>query len=120
MELSLQKLTRIDEKSSFKGNYYGLVDIELYGKFEGSLRVKTLYIKKSGVFSGYLTAENIEVQGKLNANIQTENLHLKSTGIVDGEVFYRNIVIESGGLLKSNMVQNISRMKVLKQLQKNI
>ena len=120
MELSLQNLIRIDEKSSFKGNYSGLVDLELYGMFEGSLRVKTLYIKKSGVFSGYLTAENVEIEGKLNANIQTENLHLKSTGIVDGEIFYRNIVIESGGLLKSNMVQNISQMKVLKQLKKII
>ncbi|MDC0227132.1 polymer-forming cytoskeletal protein [Alphaproteobacteria bacterium] len=112
----MQNLTRIDEKSSFRGNYSGLVDLELYGKFEGSLMVKTLYVKKSGVFIGYLTAENVEVEGKLNANIQTENLHLKSEGIVDGEVFYRSIVIESGGLLKSNMVQNISKMKVLKQL----
>ena len=120
MELSLQNLTRIDGKSSFKGNYSGLVDLELYGKFEGSLSVKTLYIKKSGVFIGYLTAENVEVEGKLNANIQTENLHLKSSGIVDGEVFYRNIVIDCGGLLKSNMVQNIAIMKVLKQLQKNL
>ena len=120
MELSLQNLTRIDEKSSFIGNHSGLLDLELYGKFEGSLRVKNLYIKKSDVFSGYLTAQNIEVEGKLSANIQTENLHLKSTGIVDGEVFYRNIVIESGGLLKSNMAQNISKMKVLKQLQKNL
>ena len=120
MELSLQNIIRIDKKSSFAGNYSGLVDLELYGNFEGCLRVKTIYIKKSGVFTGFLTADNIEVEGKLNANIQTENLHLKSTGIVDGEVFYRNIVIESGGLLKSNMVQNISKMKILKQLQKNL
>ena len=120
MELSLQNFTRIDEKSSFIGNYSGFSDLELYGKFQGCLRVKTLYIKKSGVFIGLLTADNIEVEGKLNADIQTENLYLKSTGIVDGEVFYRNIVIESGGLLKSNMVQNISKMKVLKQLKKII
>ena len=120
MELFLQNIIRIDEKSSFVGNYSGLVDLELYGKFEGFLRVKTLYIKKSGIFTGFLTADNIEVEGKLNADIQTGNLHLKSTGIIDGEVFYRNIVIESGGVLKSNMVQNISKMKVLKQLKKNL
>ena len=120
MELILQNLTRIDEKSSFIGNYSGLVDLELYGKFEGCLRVNTLYIKKSGVFTGYLTADNIEVEGKLNADIQTENLKLKSTGIVEGEVFYRNIVIESGGLLKSSMVQNISKMNVFKQLEKKL
>lgn len=120
MESSLQNIIRIDKKSSFIGNYSGLVDFELYGSFEGYLRVKNLYIKKSGIFSGYLAAENVEVEGKLNADIQTENIYLKSTGIVDEEIFYRNIVIELGGLLKSNMVQNISKMKVLKQLQKNL
>ena len=120
MELSLKNLTRIDEKSSFIGNFFGLIDLELFGKFEGCLRVKNLYVKKSGVFTGYLTADNIEVEGKLNADIQTENLKLKSTGIVEGEVFYRNIVIESGGLLKSSMVQNISKMKVLKQSKKKL
>ena len=46
--------------------------------------------------------------------------YLKSTGIVDGDVVYRNIIIESGGLLKSNMVQNISKINVLKQLEKNL
>jgi len=51
LELSLQNLIRIDEKPSFLGNYSGLVDLELYGKFEDSLRVKTLFFKKSGVFS---------------------------------------------------------------------
>ena len=97
-----------------------MVDLELFGSFEGCLRVKTLYIKKSGIFNGYLTADNVEIEGKLNADIQTENLHLKSTGIVDGDVVYRNIIIESGGLLKSNMVQNISKINVLKQLEKNL
>jgi len=72
------------------------------------------------MFIGYLTAENIEVEGKLIADIETENLHLKSTGIVDGDVVYRNIVIDSGGLLKSKMVQNISKMKALKQLKRKL
>jgi cytoskeletal protein CcmA (bactofilin family) len=36
---------------------------------------------------------------------------LKSTGVVDGDVMYRNIVIDSGGLLKSQMVQNMSKLE---------
>jgi hypothetical protein len=41
--------------------------------------------------------------------------------MIDGDVLYRNIIIESGGeVLKSNMVQNISKIKVLKQLQKKL
>ena len=51
------------------------------------------------------------VEGEINADIQAENLHLKSTGVVDGDVMYRNIIIDSGGLLKSQMVQNMSKLE---------
>ena len=54
----------------------------------------------------------------MNADIQAENLHLKSTGVVDGNVMYRNIIIDSDGMLKSKMVQNISKMKNLIKLSK--
>ena len=112
----LKKSIRITEDSSFEGVYSGFGDIELYGSFEGSLYVKNLYVKKSGMFIGYVSAENIIVEGKINADIQAENLHLKSTGVIDGDVVYRNIVIDSGGMLKSKMVQNISKMKNLIKL----
>ena len=114
----MKQSIRITEDSFFKGEYSGSGDLELCGSFEGSLYVKNLYIKKSGIFIGYVSAENIIVEGEMNADIQTENLHLKSTGVVDGDVMYRNIVIDSGGMLKSHMVQNISRMKNLIKLSK--
>ena len=109
---------KITEASFFKGEYTGSGDLELFGSFEGSLYVKNLYIKKSGIFIGYVSAENIIVEGEMNADIQAENLHLKSTGVVDGDVMYRNIIIDSGGMLKSKMVQNISKMKNLIKLSK--
>ena len=59
------------------------------------------------------------VEGEINADIQTENFHLKSSGIVDGEITYRNIIIDSGGLLKSSMVQNISSLNNLIKLHKS-
>jgi cytoskeletal protein CcmA (bactofilin family) len=71
------------------------------------------------MFIGYVSAENIIVEGEINADIQTENLYLKSTGIVDGDVMYRDIVIDSGGMLKSQMVQNISKMNNLIKLKNN-
>ena len=114
----MKQSIRITEDSFFKGQYSGSGDLELYGNFQGSLYVKNLYVKKSGVFTGYLSATNIIVEGEINADIQTENLHLKSTGVVDGDVMYRNIVIDSGGMLKSQMVQNISKMKNLITLTK--
>ena len=113
---TLKRSIRITDVSFFKGQYSGSGDLELYGGFEGSLYIKNLYIKKSGMFIGNVSAENIIVEGEMNADIQTENLHLKSTGVVDGDVMYRNIVIDSGGMLKSQMVQNISKMKNLIKL----
>ena len=115
----LKHSIRITKDSFFKGAYSGSGDLELYGSFEGSLYVKNLFVKKSGIFIGYISAKNIIVEGEMNADIQTENLHLKSSGVVDGDVVYRNIVIDSGGMLKSQMVQNISKLNNLIKLNKN-
>jgi len=116
----LNKLIRIAKNSSFKGSYSGLEDMELLGDFKGSLKVKNLFIKKTGVFNGAVSAENIFVEGEMNADIETESLYLKATGIVDGDVFYRNIIIDSGGILKSQMVQNMSKMENLVKLNKKL
>ena len=111
MESNLKNLIRITQDSFFKGSYTGLGDLELYGSFEGTLKVKNLHVKKSGVFIGFVTADSIVVEGDINADIQTENLHLKSSGTINGEIVYRNIIIDSGGILKSSMVQNVSSRK---------
>ena len=114
----MKQAIKIKEDSFFKGTYSGSGDLELHGSFEGSLNVTNLHIKKSGILVGFVSAQNIVVEGEINADIQTENLHLKSTGIVDGEVMYRNIIIDSGGMLKSHMVQNVSNMNNLIKLNK--
>ena len=62
----------------------------------------------------------IRDRGVINADIETETLHLKATGIIDGDVFYRNIIIDSGGILKSQMVQNMSKMNNLVELNKKL
>ena len=119
MESNLNNLIRITQDSHFKGSYSGLGDLELNGSFEGTLKVKNLHVKKSGVFVGFVTADNIVVEGDINADIQTENLHLKSSGTINGEIAYRNIIIDSGGILKSSMVQNVSSRKKFIKSQKS-
>ena len=116
----LNKLIKISKNSIFKGSYSGSDDIELLGRFDGTLFVKNLFIKKTGVFNGAVSAEKIFVEGVINADIETETLHLKATGIIDGDVFYRNIIIDSGGILKSQMVQNMSKMNNLVELNKKL
>lgn len=107
----MKQSIKIKEDSFFKGTYSGSGDMELYGSFEGVLNVKNLHIKKSGILMGHVSAKSVVVEGEMNADIHVENLHLKSTGVVDGDVMYRNIVIDSGGLLKSQMVQNMSKLE---------
>ena len=119
MESNLNNLIRITQDSHFKGSYTGLGDLQLNGSFEGTLKVKNLYVKKSGFFVGFVTADNIVVEGDINADIQTENLHLKSSGTINGEIAYRNIIIDSGGILKSSMVQNVSSINKFIKSQKS-
>jgi cytoskeletal protein CcmA (bactofilin family) len=119
LESNLNNLIRITQDSFFKGSYTGLGDLELIGSFEGTLKVKNLHIKKSGVFVGFVTADSIVVEGDINADIQTENLHLKSSGTINGEIAYRNIIIDSGGILKSSMVQNVSSINKFIKSQKS-
>ena len=118
---TLNKLIKISKNSSFKGSYSGSDDIELLGKFDGTLLLKkNLLIKKTGILFGAVSAENIFVEGIINADIETETLHLKATGNIDGDVYYRNIIIGSGGILKSQMVQNMSKLNNLVELNKKI
>ena len=104
----MQNIIKIKENSFFKGVYSGSGDLELHGIFEGVLKINILYVKKTGKFLGKLSAEKIIVEGEVSADIQTETLHLKQTGVIDGDLIYRNLVIESGGLLNSNRVHNMS------------
>lgn len=105
----MNNLIKIKENSSFKGVYSGLGNIEICGIFEGVLITNTVYIKKTGMFIGKLAAEKVIVEGEINADIEVETLHLKKTGLVDGDLIYRDLIIESGGLLNSNRVHNMSK-----------
>ena len=104
----MENIIKIKEHSSFRGAYSGSGDLELYGSFEGVLKINTLYVKKTGIFFGKLAAKNIIIEGEVIADIEAETLHLKPTGLVDGDLIYHNLIIESGGLLNSKRVHNMS------------
>ena len=42
----MENIIKIKEHSSFRGAYSGSGDLELYGSFEGVLKINTLYVKK--------------------------------------------------------------------------
>ena len=80
--------------------------------------LKKIEIEFGTVFQSRLL-QNADKYLKTNF-LKIENLHLKATGIIDGDVFYRNIIIESGGILKSQMVQNMSKINNLFELNKKL
>ena len=46
----MENIIKIKGHSSFRGAYSGSGDLELYGSFEGVLKINTLYVKKTGNF----------------------------------------------------------------------
>ena len=115
----LTNLIKIKEADFFKGVYSGSGALELHGNFEGVLIINSIHVKKTGVFTGKLSAQTIIVEGEVCADIETETLHLKKSGVIDGDLVYRNLVIESGGLLKSTRVYNMSKNNDLININSN-
>lgn len=115
----METVIKIKEHSSFRGAYSGSGDLELYGSFEGVLKINTLYVKKTGIFVGNLAAKKIIIEGEVSADIEAETLHLKPTGLVDGDLIYQNLIIESGGLLNSKRVHNMSNKNDIMKFKSN-
>ena len=109
----MKNVIKIKEDSQFKGVYSGSNDMDLYGHFDGVLQINTLYVKSTGIFTGKVSAQTVIVEGEVSADIETENLNLKATGVIDGDVVYRNLLIESGGVIKSSNVHNVSKPKII-------
>ena len=109
----------IKKNSYFNGAYYGSGDLQLEGAYEGTLRIDTLHVKQNGSFKGNVIAQQIIVEGELNADIETEVITLKKTGIIDGDLLYRDLIIESGGLLKSTKIFNMSKNNNVLKIKKN-
>ena len=110
----------IKKDSYFNGAYYGSGVLLLEGMYEGILQIDTLHVKQNGSFKGNVIAQNIIVEGELNADIETEVITLKKTGIIDGDLLYRDLIIESGGLLKSTKILNMSKAFNVSKLKNNI
>ena len=115
----MKNVIKIKQYSFFRGAYSGSGDLELYGSFEGVLLINTLYVKKTGIFVGKLAAKKIVIEGKVSADIEAETLHLKPAGLVDGDLIYKNLIIESGGLLNSKRVHNMSNKNDIMKFKSN-
>jgi len=68
------------------------------GKFEGTLKAKTLIVGQTGHVSGQISVETAEIGGMVEDHLTVRNrLVLRSSGSLSGTIAYSKIMVEEGG-----------------------
>jgi cytoskeletal protein CcmA (bactofilin family) len=83
------------------------------GKFEGTLKAKSLIVGQTGHVSGEISVETAEVRGALVDHLTVHSkLVVRATGSVSGSVSYSKIMVEEGGELEGT-IEKIKDSKVV-------
>ena len=84
----------------FKGDMVVPGCASVDGKFEGTLKAKSLVVGQTGNVSGQISVETAEVRGSVGDNLTVQSkLVVRSTGSISGSVSYSKIMVEEGGEL---------------------
>jgi cytoskeletal protein CcmA (bactofilin family) len=84
----------------FKGDMVVPGCASVDGKFEGTLKAKSLIVGQTGNVSGQISVETAEVRGTVGDNLTVQSkLVVRSTGSISGSVSYSKIMVEEGGEL---------------------
>ena len=84
----------------FKGDMVVPGCASVDGKFEGTLKAKSLIVGQTGNVSGQISVETAEVRGAVGDNLTVQSkLVVRSTGSISGSVSYSKIMVEEGGEL---------------------
>ena len=89
--------TIISAQAIASGKIEGNSDVQISGKFEGSLNIpkNTVTVELSGFAQASLSAKNIIVHGTVNGNLYgSESVHIISSGVVDGDIKSANVILE--------------------------
>lgn len=84
----------------FKGDMVVPGCASVDGKFEGTLKAKSLIVGQTGNVSGQISVETAEVRGAVGDNLTVQSkLVVRATGSISGSVSYSKIMVEEGGEL---------------------
>ena len=89
--------TIISAQAIASGKIEGNSDVQISGKFEGSLNIpnNTVTVELSGLTQASLSAKNIIVHGTVIGNLYgSESVHIMSSGVVDGDIKTANVILE--------------------------
>lgn len=95
---SPDKLNRIVEGTSIKGDIQGDSNIRIDGKLIGTIQTKgRVVIGKNGHVEGEVICQDADIEGSLQGKIKVEQLlSLKQTAKVSGEILTGKLAIEPG------------------------
>ncbi len=83
------------------------------GKFEGTLKAKSLIVGQTGNVSGQISVETAEVRGAVGDHLTVQSkLVVRATGSISGSVSYSKIMVEEGGEL-SGTIEKITDPKIV-------
>ena len=83
------------------------------GKFEGTLKAKTLIVGQTGHVSGQISAETAEIRGMVDDQLAVRNkLVLRASGSISGAIAYSKIMVEEGGSI-TGTIEVMERSKTV-------
>ena len=81
------------------------------GRFEGTLKAKTLIVGTTGHVSGQISAETAEIRGMVDDQLEVKNrLVLRASGSISGQISYAKIMVEEGGSISAT-IEGMERAK---------
>ena len=113
---SPDKLNRIVEGTSIKGDIQSDSNIRIDGKVEGTITTKgRLVIGKNGHIEGQVICQDADIEGTLNGKITVDHLlTLKSTAKLTGDVLTNKLAIDPGAVLDGTC--NMAKDKASKKM----
>lgn len=80
--------------------------IDIYGKVEGEINAKKVFIHKSGIVLGIISAQEIGVYGKCYADLYIKtSCEIFNTAIIKGNINYdNNIIIHKGSNILGELI----------------
>jgi len=96
--------SRINHKSSVKGEVFSKNDFRLDGSFKGKLTCeKRVIIGKKGFFRGELNCENLIIKGGMEAEITvSQKTSINSTAKFKGNLLTHKLEVELGAVVEGN------------------
>ena len=100
--------SRIENRTSVRGNIVSEGDFRIDGELKGSLKTKgKVVVGKDGILNGEVSCSNADVEGKIKGKLfVSETLNLRSTSVIDGDVVIGKLIVESGASFNASCSMN--------------